>query len=168
MEPFKPANDAIEEFQPESAEEKAVVKALRELVEHQEFDPEKREVKGPRINIEAVARKAKLSTRNLISYEGCKLQSARDLVLEVQRLLKDYSLQIECDFLRHENDRLQARLDKYDSASANRVVALHRKQKRDEATSQETWSTEDVLASVNVKPMSELASQTKSHGKRTP
>jgi hypothetical protein len=168
MEPSKPAIDALEQFEAESDEEKAVVRALRELVEHQEFDPEKGEVTGPRINIDAVARKAKLSTRNLISYEGCKLQRARDLVLKVQGLLKDYSLQIECDYLRQENDRLQARLKKYDSASANRVVALHRKQKRDEATSQETWSTEEVLASVNVKPMSELASQTKSHGKRTP
>lgn len=168
MEHFRPAVEAIERFKSESDDERAVIKALRELVELQEFDAETRKVAGPRICVDAVARKAKLSTRNLISYDGCKLQRARDLVLEVLRLLKDYSLRIECDFLRLENDRLQARLDKYDSASANRVVALHRKQKRDEATSQEVWSTDDVLASVKVISMSELASKTKFQGKRTP
>lgn len=167
MEHFKVVSDALERFQPENDEEKAVVKALRELVELQQVDLVKGHVTGPRMNIEAIARKAELS-RNLISYEGCKLQRARELVLEVLGLLKDYSLQIECDFLREVNKRLQTRVDKYDSAAANKVVALHRKKKRDEATPQETWSTDEVLSSVRVKPMSELASQNQSPGKRTP
>jgi hypothetical protein len=168
MEPLKPVNEALERFRPENDDEKEVVKALRELLERQKFDPEKGEVTGPRMNIEAVARKADLSSRNLISYEGCKLQRARDLVLEVLKLLKDYSLQIECDFLREENKRLLVRLDRQDSILANRVVALHRKKKREEATPQQTWSTDEVLASVKVKPMSELASKPRTQGKSTP
>jgi hypothetical protein len=167
MEHFKLVSEAIERFRPENEEERAVVKALRDLVELQKVDPETRKVTGPRMNIEAIARNAELS-RRLISHDGCKLQRARDLVVEVLGLLKDISLQFECDFLREENKRLQDRLDKYDSAAANNVVALHRKKKRDEATPQESWSTDDVLAAVKVKSMSELASQTQSPGKRTP
>lgn len=168
MEHFKSVREALERFRPESDEESAVLKALRELVELQKFDPERLKMTGPRVNIDAVARKAELPSRNLISYEGCRLQRARDLVLEVLWFLKDYSLQIECDFLREENKRLQERLDRYDSAAANKVVALHRKKKRDAATPQESWSTDDVLASVRVMSMTELASHTQSRGKRTP
>lgn len=168
MEHLKLVNDALKQFRPENDDEKAVVNALREIVQLQQFDPENGKVTGPRIDIRSVARKAELSSRNLISYEGCKLQRARELVLTVLGLLKECSLQIKCDFLQLENDHLQARLNKHDSIVANRVVALHRKKKTDEATSQEAWDTDDVLASVKFKSMSEVESRAQSRGKRTP
>ena len=168
MAPLKLVNELLERFQPESTDEENVVKALRELVERQKFDPGAGKLNGPRMEITSVARNAGLSSRNLISYEGCALQRARDLVIEVLGLLKEYSLQIECDFLREENKRLQARLDKQDSILANRVVALHRKNKREAATPEQTWSPEEVLKSVRVKPMSELSSQSRSQVKSTP
>lgn len=131
-----------------------IATALQELVERQSFDANGR-LKGPRLDVSAVARQAKIS-RTLVSHEGCELSSARELILDVLKLLSQYSLQVECDYLREEVKRLKVRLDRQDSILANRVVAFHKAKTKVEPTPKKRYSAADVRNAVEIVPMNEL------------
>jgi hypothetical protein len=112
-------------------------------------------MRGPRLDISAIARRAELP-RGLISHDGCELQDVRELIVSALELLSKYSLRVECDYLREENKRLRARLDRKDSIAANRVVSLHKEKTSQVATPKNRWSAKDVRTAVRIVPMSEL------------
>lgn len=128
--------------------------ALQELVERQSFDANGR-LNGPRLDISAVARQAKIS-RALVSHDGCELSSARELILDVLKLMSEFSLQVQCDYLREEVKRLKVRLDRQDSILANRVVAFHKAKTKVEPTPKKRYSAADVRNAVGIVPMNEL------------
>lgn len=144
----------LDAFMSDDPREAKLCAALRELVARQSFDANGR-LKGPRLDISAVARQAKLS-RSLVSHEGCELSGARELILDVLRLLSEYSLQVQCDYLIEEVKRLRARLDRQDSILANRVVAFHKAKTKVEPTPKNRYSAADVRNSVVIVPMDEL------------
>lgn len=152
--PLDVVTKIIDEFVPFTPRDEKIVLALRDLIIKQTFDSCGKIV-GPRLDIASISRQAGLS-RNLISYEGCELQASRELILSVLKLLSQHSLQIECDYLREEVKRLQARLDRHDSILANRVVALHSAKGKLERTPSNKYSGADVRKSVSIVPMEEL------------
>lgn len=141
-------------FISEDARELKFCAALRELVGRQNFDANWR-LRGPRLDISAVAREAKLS-RSLVSHEGCELPGARELILDVLRLLSEYSLQVQCDYLTEEVKRLRARLDRQDSILANRVVEFHKAKTKVEPTPKNRYSAADVRNAAVIVPMDKL------------
>ena len=154
MSPSDVVEELLRGFVTQEPREKKLAEALRELVARQIFDAQGR-MSGPRLDISAIARHAALS-RSLVSHEGCELPAARELLLDALKLLSEYSLQVECDYLREEVKRLKARLDRQDSILANRVVALHKAKTRVEPTPTNRYSAEDVLKAVRIVPMDEL------------
>jgi hypothetical protein len=155
MSPLDVVSDVLERFEPREPREKAFAQALRDLVTRQAFNATTGKISGPRLNIEAIARHAELP-RGLISHEGCELQRVRELVIDALRLLSDFSLRVECDYLKEENKRLQARLDRYDSGAANRVVSLFREQAKEGEKPKKRATAKDVRKAVIVLPMSKL------------
>jgi DNA-directed RNA polymerase beta' subunit len=137
----------------ETREEK-IAEALKELVARQKFDEFGR-MSGPKLNVKAVAMKAGVS-RELVSHEGCDLPGARNLILQVLRLLSEYSYEVECEFLRQEVNHLRARVDRQDSILANRVVALHKDKTKIEPTPKGKYSASDVRRAAQIVPMKDL------------
>jgi len=144
----------LEDFVPKESREVKFAHALRSLVAHQSFDA-KNKMRGPRLDISAIARHAECS-RNLVSHEGCELPGARELILGALKLLSEYSLQVECDYLKEEIKRLKVRLDRQDSILANRVVEFRKAKTKVEPTLKGQYNTEQVLKSVQIVSMKEL------------
>lgn len=155
MSPLEVVSDVLERFEPREPREETFAQALRDLVTRQAFHATTGTMSGPRLNIEAIARHADLP-RGLISHEGCELPRVRELVIDALRLLSNFSLQVECDYLNEENRRLRARLDRYDSAAANRVVSFFREQAKEGEKPKKRATAKAVREAVRVLPMSEL------------
>lgn len=155
MSPLEVVSDVLDGFEPREPREEAFVQALRELVTRQMFHVTTGKMSGPRLNIEAIARRAELP-RGLISHERCELPRVRELVLDVLELLSHYSLQVECDYLKEENKRLEARLNEKDSVRANRVVLLFKEQGKEGEKPKARATAKAVREAVRVVPMSEL------------
>ena len=152
MSPSSLAEELLAAFKPQEPREEAFVEAIRELVALHAFDSRTGKLAGPRLNIASIARRAALP-RGLVSHEESELPRVRELVLAVLEKLSAYSLQIQCDFLKEENERLRARLDRYDSMAANRVVMLHKKLNAVQPTPPDKYTAEDVLAAAAIIPM---------------
>lgn len=144
----------LEDFVPKEPREAKFAHALQRLVARQSFDTNKK-MRGPRLDISAIARHAECS-RNLVSHEGCELPGARELILDALKLLSEYSLQVECDYLKEEIKRLKVRLDRQDSILANRVVAFNKAKTKVEPTPKNRYNAEQVRKSVRIVPMEEL------------
>lgn len=155
MSPLEVVSDVLEQFEPREPREETFAQALKELVTRQAFHVTTGKMSGPRLNIEAIARRADLP-RGLISHEGCELPRVRELVIETLRVLSAYSLQVQCDHLREEVKRLQARLDRYDSGAANQVVLLFKEQAKDGERLRMRATAKEVREAVRVVPMSDL------------
>ena len=155
MSPLEVVADLLERFEPGEPREETFAQALRDLVALQAFHATTGTMSGPRLNIAAIARHAGLP-RGLISNEACELPRVRELVSDALKLLSNFSLQVECDYLKEENKRLQARLDRYDSGAANRVVSLFREQAKEAEKPKKRATAKAVREAVIVLPMSEL------------
>ena len=155
MTPLDIVSELLTGFNPQEYREEKLAQALRELVALQKFDLKTGRMCGPRLDVAAVARHAGLP-RGLISHEGCKLHGARDLVVDTLGLLSEHNLQVECDYLTEENKRLKARLDRHDSAAANRVVLLHKQRSSEGVTPEKRSTPEEVRKAVRLVPMTEL------------
>lgn len=155
MEIEKFLEEVFEGFVPENAKSEKLFGALKGLVKKQVFNGSTGTLNGPRINIVSIAKSAKLP-RGLISHDSCQLPLTRTLILSVIGKISELSLRAECDFLREENRRLQARLDRFDSQEANKVVAFQRSTAREKVTPRKVWSHNDVRRAANILPISEL------------
>lgn len=145
----------LDNFEAHCDEERKVCDTLKELVARQRFDAEKGRLFGPRISIADVARRTDIP-RNAIGQDGCRLQRARNLILEVIESLKDYSLKYECDYLRAENDRLRARIDIKDSENAGAAVREFKEQKEGAPTSDARWTAAQVRAAAKIASLRRL------------
>ena len=145
----------LDNFEAYSDEERKVCDTLRELVARQRYDVDKGRLFGPRISIADVARRTDIP-RNAIGKDGCRLQRARNLILDVIENLKDYSLQYECDYLRAENDRLRARIDIEDSENAGAAVRKFKEQKEGPPSSDARWTGAQVRAAAKVASLRRL------------
>lgn len=156
MSPIKLIDELLAGFSAQDPMEAKFVAALREVVGLQKFDSVKGQLEGPRMNLKAIATRADLPLK-LISYEGCKLQATRELLMNALKLLSQYSLQVECDYLKEENRRLQARLERADSAAANRVVLLYKQKSTATPTPASVYSAQEVRDATRVVvPMDKL------------
>lgn len=155
MSPLEVVSDVLDGFEPREPREETFVQALRELVKRQMYHVTTGKMSGPRLNIEAIARRAELP-RGLISHERCELPRVRELVLDVLEQLSHHSLQVECDYLKEENKRLEARLNEKDSRRANRVVLLFKEREMEGEKPKARANAKAVREAVRVVPMSEL------------
>ena len=159
MEPYAPSPSLVvakllDNFVPQEPREAKFAHALRSLVALQNFDA-RMKLRGPRLDISAIARHAECS-RSLVSHDGCELPSARELILDALRLLSEYSLQVQCDYLKEEIKHLKVRLDRQDSSLANRVVAFRKAKTNVEPTPKNRYTSEQVRKAVQIVPMGEL------------
>jgi uncharacterized small protein (DUF1192 family) len=156
MSPSSLVEGLLAKFCAEDPRETQLVEAFRELVALQKFDPATGKMVGPRMNLTAIAVRAKLKVK-LISHEGCKLPHVRELLVDALEVLSQHSLQVQCDFLSEEVKRLRARIDRKDSAAANRVVMLHKQRTAAQPTPAGTYSAQDVRDATRlVLPMDQL------------
>ncbi|TFZ08927.1 hypothetical protein [Ramlibacter humi] len=154
MTPLSLVEDLLAKFEPVDPREEKFAQTLRELLEKRKFD-DKGKLTGPTLNLTVIAHHAGLKLK-LVSHEGCALPAARELLLAAMERLSEYSLQVKCDFLDQEVKRLRARLDRYDSIYANRVVQLHKKKTQIEPTPANKYTPDDVRMAAQVLPMDEL------------
>ncbi len=154
MTPLSLVEGLLASFEPKDPREEKLAQTVREQLALRSFDAEGKLV-GPVLNLTAIARQANLPVK-LISYEGCSLPGARALLLSVMEKLSTFSLQIERDFLKQEVDRLKARLDRYDSIHANRVVMLFKQKTQSEPTPADRYTAADVRIAAQVIPMDEI------------
>lgn len=154
MTPISVVEDLLANFEPREPREEKLAQALREQLTSREFDAAGQLV-GPSLSLASIARHAGLS-RNLISHEKCELPGARELLVNVLERLSKHSLQVRCEYLEAEVERLKARLQRQDSIVANRVVLAHKRETAIEPTPPDKYSAKDVLNAAEVIPMHKI------------